>query len=435
MEAAPTLRDPLTRLPTRALLREHVRLALARARRQDRQVVLLHAGLDDFRLVNDSLGHDAGDVVLREAAQRLRETVSDVLVVARPGADEFCVLLADLGPDAERVAESVAGQIRAALREPFVVRRRAFELGATIGGSAFPDDAADEDALLKHSEAAMHQAKEVERGGLVFYAGGTSEALERLLLTARLRGALDRHEMTLHFQPIVRLADHEITACEALLRWQDPERGLIPPLTFIPTAEHTGLIEPIGDWVMDAACAQARAWRDGGLATMVSVNVSLRQFRDPEFGARLQDRLRAHALPAERLIVEITESTAMREPRCVEPVLEELRDVGVRVAIDDFGVGYSSLGRLRDMAVDMIKIDGAFLPRAPDDTRAAQLVEAALQLVDALGMTAVVEGVETEDQWRFLVERGCALAQGFHLARPEPAEQATVLLHGRAGAY
>jgi len=427
------MHDALTGLPTRALLREHARLALARARRQDREVAILHLGLDDFRLVNDSLGRDAGDRVLREAGQRLRRAIPEPHVVGRPGGDEFCVLLADMSADGEAMAETVAGQILAALNEPFAIGTTAIEIGATIGGSVFPRDAADEEALLKHADAALHHAKETERGSLVLYAGGTSEALERLMITGRLRGAIERGELDLHFQPIFSLPEREIVALEALLRWQDPEQGAVAPVRFIPVAEHTGMIEPIGEWVTETACAQSRAWQDEGYDVAVSVNVSLRQFRDERFATRLGECLDTHGLRPAGLIAEITETTAMREPRCVEPVLEELRELGVRVAIDDFGVGYSSLGRLRDMSVDMLKIDGAFLPRSAEDSRAGRLVHAALELVDALGMTAVVEGVETAEQYEFLLERGCRLAQGFHLAHPLPAGEAGELLreHGR----
>jgi diguanylate cyclase (GGDEF)-like protein len=428
LAGAPVLRCPLTRLPTRVLLHEHARMALNRARRHDREVALLHLGLDDFRLVNDSLGRQAGDRVLREAAARLAGTVPDVLVLARVAGDEFCALLADLGGDAEALVEAVAGHMRSALDEPFVVDGRSFSLGATMGASRFPVDAADEEALFKHAEAAMRQAKELERGSLVCYAGGTADALERLLLTGRLRGALDRDEFTLEYQPIYEPGGR-IFAVEALLRWEDPLQGRIEPLRFIPSAEHSGLIGPIGDWVVDAACAQVRRWLDLAIEMRVTVNVSLRQFRDPEFVARLREALARHGVPPSQLIVEVTESTAMREPHCVEPVLEDLRRLGVLVAIDDFGVGYSSLGRLRDMPVDILKLDGTFLPRSPGDERAARLLGASLDLVAALGMAAVVEGVETGDHERLLSGRadGC-LVQGFHYARPMPAADVTRLL-------
>lgn len=426
------VRCPLTHLPTRLLLQEHTRMAINRARRNDRQVALLHIGLDDFRLVNDSLGRQAGDRVLRDVAQRIQENVPDVLVLARVAGDEFAALIADLGSDYESVVESVAGHIRGALDQPFAVDGREFQIGATMGASRFPGDAHDEDDLFRHAEAAMRQAKDYERGSLVFYAGGTSDALERLLLTARLRGALEREEFRLEYQPMFELPTGNVAAVEALLRWDDPNHGVVAPMRFIPSAEHSGLIGPIGDWVIEAACAQARAWLDMALEVRVSVNVSLRQFRDPGFVERLGDTLRRHGVPPAQLIVEITESTAMREAECVEPVLDALHELGVSVAIDDFGVGHSSLGRLREMTVDVLKLDGTFLPRAEDGERARKLLEASLDLVDALGMTAVVEGVETAEQRELITDRGSTCyAQGFHLARPMRPEQIPEVLEAR----
>jgi EAL domain-containing protein (putative c-di-GMP-specific phosphodiesterase class I) len=229
-----------------------------------------------------------------------------------------------------------------------------------------------------------------------------------------------RESSTLGATAGASLFAHDIVAAEALLRRRHPERGAIPPRRFIPAAEQTGLIGPLGDWVLDAACAQARAWHDTGLEIAVSFNASLRQFRDEAFARRLGRRIARHGVPPAKLIVEVTETTAMREARCVEPVLDELKELGVQVAIDDFGTGHSSLGRLRDMAVDMLKLDGSFLPRTAGDARAAGLVRAALALVDALGMSAVAEGVETREQLELLLELDCRLAQGFHLARPGP---------------
>jgi diguanylate cyclase (GGDEF)-like protein len=423
------VKDPLTRLATRPLLYEHARLATRRARRNDRKVALIHFGLDDFRLVNDSLGRLAGDNVLREAGRRLRTALPDVMVLGRSGGDEFCALMTDLDQDAEPVVEAVAAQIRAVLSEPFEVDGRTFELGATMGASCFPTDAPDEDALLRHADTAMHQAKETERGGLLFYSGGTADALERLMMTGRLRDALEHEEFVLEYQPIVGVPDREVRALEALLRWDDPVQGRIEPMRFIPAAEHTGLIEPIGEWVIEAACEQGRAWGDDGFDVSVSVNVSLRQFRSDRFVDSVAGALHGAGFDATRLLVEVTESTAMRERHCVEPILAQLRDLGVRVAIDDFGVGYSSLGRLRELEVDMLKIDRSFLPANGGDERADRLLWATLELVDALGMTAVVEGVETAEQYERLVDRDIpCLAQGFHLARPLPAHRVADML-------
>ena len=429
------LHDRLTGLPTPALLREHASVAVARAARHDRHVVLLHVGLDDFRLVNDGLGRDAGDAVLREAAARVREAVPALHVVARAGADELCVLLTDLPKAPEATAHAIGAQVIEALRRPFETRRGSFELGATMGGSAFPGDAPDADALLRHADAALHRAKETERGGLLFYDGGTTESLERLLMTARLRTALEQEQLFLDFQPFVALRTGRVPAAEALLRWRHPDRGVVPPLEFIPVAEHSGLIDEVGAWVMDAACRQARAWEEQELEIAVSFNVSLHEFRDEHFADRLAERMSAHGTHPTRIIVELTESTLMREPRCVEPMLAQLRRLGVRVAIDDFGTGYSSLARLRDLDVDILKIDRTFLPAAPGGRRATRVIVAALGLAEALGVTPVVEGVENEEQLSFLRDRGETLAQGFHLGRPmPPAHVADLVREGIAPA-
>jgi diguanylate cyclase (GGDEF)-like protein len=420
--------DPLTGLPNRALMREHLTPAIARARDEERQLVLLHAGLDGFRLVNRSLGREAGDAVLREAADRLRSALPDTAVLARPGSDEFCVLVPATGADGEAVARATAGQITVALTESFDVGGRSFQLGATLGASVFPDDAEDEDTLLQHADAALAEAKDAQRGTLHFYEGGTSEALERLLLSMRLRRALERDEFVLHYQPIFRLPGREIFAVEALLRWQDPARGLVPPLDFIPVAEHTGLIEPIGRWVMRAVAEQASAWAAEGIEIPIAFNVSPRQFRDPGLSGSVRDAFRAAGAHPSMAIVEITESTAMRDAACVEPVLAELRALGVRVAIDDFGTGYSSLSRLQEMAVDILKVDRALLPGSAADERGTSLAAATLGLVEGLGLQAVAEGVESDEQQRFVTERGYPLAQGFHLARPLPAADAAELL-------
>jgi diguanylate cyclase (GGDEF)-like protein len=423
-------RDATTALPGRGLLLEHLRLACMRARQTDGRVALLHVSLDGLDLVSAGLGRAAHDAVFREVAGRIRATVAETALVASLGDGELAVMLADLDGGAPQVAETAAGQVMVAAGRPLAVGEDEFELSARVGVSLHPGDAADAEALVRHAEAAVREARRTDGVRMLFYDGGTSEALERLLITARLRRAVEHDELVLHYQPMFRLAgEREIAGVEALLRWEDPSRGLVPPLDFVPVAEYTGLIEPIGRWVVERCCRQAAAWRDAGIAVPVSFNVSPRQFRDPAFVERLGETIAAHALDPGLLMVEITESMAMRDPTCVEPILTALRTLGVRLAIDDFGAGHSSLSRLRDLEVDVLKIDRSFLQRAPDDSRATKLVHAALDLVDALDMTPVAEGVETEQQRTLLADRGCALAQGFHLARPLPADEMTKLLH------
>jgi len=425
------LHDPASGLASPALLREHLELAVARGRESDRRVALVHLGLEGLGLVSDALGDDAARAVFASAGARARAAVRAPDVVAAVAPGELAILLADLDVAGEATAEAVTGQLFVAVRGPFTVGRHEFDLGARAGVSLLPGDTPDAGGVLRHAQAALHQACELDGERVVFYAGGTSDALERLLLTARLRRALEHDELVLHYQPIFRLADDALIAFEALLRWEDPERGQMPPLSFLPAAETSGLIEPIGAWVLDAACAQARAWTDAGIAVPIAVNVSLREFRNPDFAANVASRIAAHGIDPRLLVIEITESAAMREPDCVEPVLAALRETGVAVAIDDFGTGYSSLGRLRNLAVDTLKLDRVFLQGAPADAAAARLAGASLALVEALGLQAVAEGVETEAQRAFLMQHGCPQAQGFHLGRPEPADEATARLRAR----
>jgi diguanylate cyclase (GGDEF)-like protein len=424
-------RDDLTGLPGRSMMREHVSVAVARARETDARVALLHLGLDDFRLVNDSLGRACGDEALREAARRLSNLTGPASVVARAGGDAFCVLLADEAENAAEVTQIVAGQIREAFEKPFCVGDREFQLTASTGASIFPKDADDEDAVLGHAEAAMHSAKRLGRGAFVIYAGDTMESLERLLMTARLRRALERDELVLHYQPIFSLPDLTPTAVEALVRWEDPDRGLIAPARFIPIAEYTGLIEPVGRWVIRQVCEQAAAWREDGIDVRINFNASPHEFRNPEFPSAVTDALAGNDLDAGAVAVEITESAAMESRERVEPILSALRRAGVEIAIDDFGTGYSSLSRLHDMPVQILKLDRVFLASAPDETRMGRMTSAVLELIRALEMTTIAEGVETDAQLRFLADRGCPLAQGFYLAEPMPSEEAREAL--RAG--
>jgi diguanylate cyclase (GGDEF)-like protein/PAS domain S-box-containing protein len=425
--------DPLTGLPNRALLQEHLELSLARARRQGQAVGLLYLDLDGFKLVNDSLGHPAGDELLCHVTMRLSERRRGMDLLARQGGDEFLLLLADLDRDgSEQGARGVAEDLLHALAEPFSISGAEFHIGASIGISLYPRDAADADELLRHADASMYSAKAAGRNGVSVYSGDPHEPLERLSMTSRLRKALDRDEFVLHWQPIVDPGSGALRKLEALIRWQDPFRGLVMPDEFIAFAEETGFIDRVGDWVVGAVRDQVLAWeRAGYLPPRTTVNVSPRQLRRPDFGQRLLALVAQHGV-AERLTVEITESAAMADPLRTDPVLTELASSGIEIAVDDFGAGYSSLSRLRTMPVQVLKIDKTFLEAVPDDPEATAIVTAIIELAAALGMEAVAEGVENEHQRRFLVERGCPLAQGYLLGRPVPAEEIEPLLE-RAG--
>jgi diguanylate cyclase (GGDEF)-like protein/PAS domain S-box-containing protein len=417
--------DSLTKLPNRALLDEHLALGLARARRGDNAVALLYVDLDDFKAVNDSLGHAAGDELLRRIAVRLRGVVRSTDLLARQGGDEFLILLTDLQTDPRVAAEAVAKQVEQALLEPFLIADAEFEIGSSIGISIYPHDANDADTLLRHADAAMYEVKQAGRGGIASYGGDSRHTLARLSLTSKLRRALQRDDFVVHYQPLVTPATGDLVAFEALVRWQDAERGIVGPNEFIPLAEDAGLIEAIGGWVLNAVCAQLHEWRSEGLDAHVHVNVSPRQLRRPDFPTTVRDSLSAEGLAPSCLTLEITESAAMLDAERANPVVRALHELGVRLAIDDFGSGHSSLARLRDVPVEVLKIDQSFLRGIPDDPQAAAMTRAIIELGAALGMLTVAEGVSSEAQRLFLVEHGCPLAQGFHFAKPLVAEEAT----------
>ncbi len=420
--------DPLTGLANQALLAEHLKLALARSRRTGAGVALLHLDVDNFKLVNDSLGHRAGDELLCRLAVRLQESIRATDMLARTGGDNFLLLLADLHDDAERAAERVATQVAACLAEPFEIAGAEFQISASTGIAVAPRDARDAEALLAHADSAMYHAKETARGGWAGFTAAGRDPLERLSLASRLRRALAAEEFQLHYQPIFA-ADGPLAGVEALLRWHDSERGdLVSPSEFIPVAEDTGLIESIGDWVIGAVCAQQVAWAARGLEPQISVNVSPRQLRRLDFIPRVRAHLAQTGANPARITVELTESAMHQDAHDAEPVLRALHDMGLQLALDDFGAGYSSLSRLREMPVHTLKIDRAFLREVPQSREAAAIITAILALARALGRSTVAEGVETEAQRAFLAEQQCPLLQGFLLGRPMPVDEIEALM-------
>jgi diguanylate cyclase (GGDEF)-like protein/PAS domain S-box-containing protein len=429
--------DGLTGLPNRALLEEHLAKALARARRDGDAVGLIYVDLDGFKLVNDSLGHASGDEVLREAAERLAMTTRASDLLARQGGDEFLLLLGDVARDKDPadVAVAASKRILDALSEPFHVAGAEFQLGASIGIALYPRDAHDPDGLLQSADSAMYRAKRAGRGGFAFsQPEGASDARVRLSLTTRLRRALAKDELELYFQPVFDVREGFLVSAEALLRWNDPAEGQIAPGVFVPVAEETGLMGALGDWVIDSLCRHARDWNEQGILPRLSFNLSPRQLHGGSIAERILSSVTAHGLQPDSFWVEVTESTAMTDHAAVAPQLVHLHEAGFVLAIDDFGAGHSSLARLRDMPVDILKVDGSFLAAAPHDPQASAIVGAVLALASGLGMTTVAEGVETEAQHRFLRDAGCPLAQGFHLGRPLPFAAMTELLEARTSA-
>jgi diguanylate cyclase (GGDEF)-like protein/PAS domain S-box-containing protein len=429
--------DKLTGLPNRALFEEMLEAAISRARRHDLGVGVIYLDLDNFKLVNDSLGHHAGDELLKQLAERLRGCTRETDLVARQGGDEFLLLLADLergiGPVAGTeagllVAESVATRVHEALQEPFDLGGVEFFTSASLGVSLFPQDATDAVSLLKNADTAMYQSKKAEPGGYIVYASGADEAIERLSLTTRLRRAVEKKHWVLHWQPIVELERGTVTGLEALLRWQEPNGGIVPPGEFIPIAEELGLIEAIGDWVIDELARQRKAWHEQGIDLRLGFNLSPRQLWSGRLPEKLMAKLSAADVDPRDIVVEITESTAMADPDRTQRVLADLHAWGLSLAIDDFGTGYSSLARLKHLPVDILKIDRSFIHAVDRDADSGRMVEAMVQLAHGLGMVPLAEGIETESELAFLRAAGCTRGQGFLFSRPVPAEQIPALL-------
>jgi diguanylate cyclase (GGDEF)-like protein len=403
-------------------------LALSRARRRDLGVAVLFLDMDNFKLVNDSLGHQVGDVMLVKVAERLRASTRETDLVARQGGDEFLILLSDLerpvtGSDevAMAAANAVANRIRQAFARPFEASGRQFYASGSIGIALFPEDGADADTLMRSADAAMYQAKRLTRGDHLRYSRNVQDDGDKLSMSSRLRHSVEHGDWVLHYQPIVELSDGRVTGVEALIRWNDPNGGIVPPGEFIPLAEELGLIEAIGDWVIDEVARQQRAWCDEGLDLEVSFNLSPRQLWSKNLAERIIAKLSAARVDPRKVVVEITESSAMAEPERTQQILAELRAWGLGLAIDDFGTGYSSLSRLRHLPVDILKIDRAFVRDADRDVGLAGMVRAMIQLAQSLDLTPLAEGVESQGEYAFLRSQGCRLAQGFYFSRPLPA--------------
>jgi diguanylate cyclase (GGDEF)-like protein/PAS domain S-box-containing protein len=417
--------DPLTGLPNRTLFYEHVEFAIARARRHGGSVVVLFIDLDDFKLINDCFGHNVGDQLLCEVGGRFRAAVRDTDVVARQGGDEFLVLLSepehtDRSP--LEVATALAERIRVCASQPITIADVEVSVSATVGIAMYPTDEMTVDGLLKCADIAMYQAKDAGRNTHRRYTDTGEERVAQLSLAGRLRTAISRDEFVLHYQPVVELDTGRMVGAEALIRWNDPDRGLIAPGEFIGLAERTGLIEPISEWVIQQACAQNAAWQRQGLDLCVSLNLPARFWEPTALGSMLAT-IDAFGLSANRMMVEITESAAMANPSRNETLIDLLRERGLKVAIDDFGTGHSSLARLNQLLVTTLKIDRSFVRNVPNDPRACTLVAGIVHLARALGLTPLAEGIETPAQRQFLLNHGCRLGQGYLFSRPITAAE------------
>ncbi len=416
--------DALTGLPNRKCLKDHMELALAQSQRTGSKLAVLFLDLDRFKLVNDTMGHGVGDEVLRQVATRLRGCVRAGDTVARVGGDEFVLLLASV--EKEHVAP-LARKMLDAVAAPLVADSQRLSMTTSIGISLFPEDGSDADALLRNADIALYRAKERGRNNFQLCTPALNAAIrERLALESGLRRAVDNGEFVLYFQPEVLLPSRAIVGAEALVRWQHPERGLLQPDSFIPLAEDTRLIVPMGEWILREACAQAARFPSGGeRAWFVAVNLSARQFHRGGLVKTVEAALAASGLSPGRLELEITESVAMGDLQEAIATLKHLRGMGVRVVLDDFGTGHSSLAYLKSLPLDAIKIDRTFVAAVPGTGADTSLVMAILEMARGLGLKVIAEGVETEEQVAFLLANGCRQAQGFLFGHPVPVARLT----------
>jgi diguanylate cyclase (GGDEF)-like protein/PAS domain S-box-containing protein len=422
--------DSLTGLPNRLLFRDRLAQAMARAKRQGRSMALMFLDLDRFKLVNDELGHEAGDLLLRHVAKTLTGCLREADSVARDdaalhtlsrlGGDEFTLIVENVG-SAEDAAH-VARRMLEALAEPFVIGEEELVVTASIGISMYPTDDVDIDTLIRHTDMAMYRSKSLGRATYSFFSEDLTAAVTaRVSLEGSLRRAVEREEFMLHFQPKADLRSGKVTGVEALVRWHRPGHGLVPPDRFVSVLEDTGLILPVGAWVIRAACEQLAAWDRLGLPPLrLAVNLSARQFRHLYLASLVEDSLRQNAIDPQRLEIELTESLLMEDNESTRAMLESFRRLGVRLAIDDFGTGHSSLSYIRRFAIDTLKIDRSFVQSLPDNSEDTAICSAVIALGRNMKMCVVAEGVETLEQAQVLRELGCDEVQGYWISRPMP---------------
>lgn len=419
--------DTVTGLPNRNLLHDRLSQAISYAHRHEKLIGVLFIDLDDFKTVNDSLGHQVGDRLLRLLGERLSDCVRKVDTVARLGGDEFVIVVTELDhPDslvfvAEKVTES--------LTRPFILDSHELFISASIGIAVFPKDGDNENLLLKNADSAMYHAKDRGKNHFQFYASEMNQkAQERLSLTNDLHYALKRNELSLHYQPQINLKNGEITGVEALIRWQHPQLGLVPPVKFIPLAEETRMILPIGEWVVRTACAQIAEWHRQGHKLSIAINLSPLQVEEEGLLELVESTLHETGVDPTCLEFELTENILVQRPEMVYKIFRQLRARGVRLAIDDFGTGYSSLNYLSRLPIDKLKIDKSFIPDIANDSDDRSIVEAIVSMAHSLRLKAVAEGVESEDQAEFLRRLNCDEAQGYLFSKPLPPDELTALL-------
>jgi diguanylate cyclase (GGDEF)-like protein/PAS domain S-box-containing protein len=420
--------DVVTNLPNRMLLHDRISQSISLARRQHRPLAVLFLDLDRFKYINDSLGHAVGDQLLQSIAKRLLAGVRNSDTISRQGGDEFVILLSEISHPED--AATSARKILLSLNAPHSIEGHDLDIAGSIGISIYPGDGEDAETLIKNADTAMYHAKESGRNNFQFFKPEMNrQAVERQSLEGSLRHAVERGEFLLHYQPKINLFTGQITGAEALIRWQHPDRGLISPAQFVPIAEDCGLILPIGRWVLREACKQAREWQDAGLPfKRVSVNVSATEFRGKTFLEDVGTTLRETGLEARYLDLELTEGVLMQNAKSTASVLQELKRMGLHLAVDDFGTGYSSLSYLRQFPIDVLKIDQSFVRQISDDPNDSAIVRAIIDMGKNLKKRVIAEGIETQEQLALLQSWHCTEGQGYLFSRPVPAAQFAQLL-------
>ncbi len=424
------LYDGLTGLPNRMLFHDRVKHALNVAARDNEELTILMLDLDRFKDINDTLGHAAGDDVLREVAWRLSKVTRKGDSIARLGGDEFSILLPRAS---EKDAAMVVSRVSSCLEEPIIVQDLPLRVDASIGLAAFPRDGADAELLLQHADVAMYAAKAANGGFAIYERLANSHTPDRLALIGELRGALEREELVLYYQPQLTLSTGSIMAVEALVRWRHPQRGLITPDEFIPLVQETGLIKPLTHYVLDRALRQCRCWMDSGRPMKVAVNLAMRNLIDADLPGDIADLLKLNGVSEDLLVLEITESAVISDPLRTEAVLARLARMGVRISVDDFGTGYSSLTYLTRLPIDEIKIDRSFVTNMNTSADKEVVVRSTIDLARNLGKQVVAEGVETAGVLQRLEELGCHLVQGYFVSKPLPAAELDAWLAESAG--
>ncbi|GGI18660.1 hypothetical protein GCM10008066_15190 [Oxalicibacterium faecigallinarum] len=423
-----TNRDSLTGLANRTLLRDRLSQAISYAYRYNHPIWVLFIDLDRFKFVNDTLGHQAGDILLKAVASRMNSVVRDTDTISRMGGDEFVVVLPERTDSG--LSTSIVRRLMDAIAQPLTIEGHEFFISSSVGVSVYPADGVEPETLIKHADIAMYRAKETGRNNFQFYTSEMNErALERLRIEGDLRLAIERDEFLLYYQPQVDLVSKKIIGVEALIRWQHPELGMVPPARFISLAEETGLIVPIGNWVIREACRQSKVWQDEGfIGLRTAVNLSARQFAQQNLVQSIQDALTATSLLPASLEIELTESLVMADVEQAIGILRDMKTLGVQLSIDDFGTGYSSLSYLKRFPIDVLKIDRSFVNDITTDPDDAAIVTSIISLAHSLRLSVIAEGVETREQLDYLQQHGCDQIQGYFFSRPVTAEVMTQML-------